>query len=225
MSRKRKAKSKFGETRRRERGNDRFIHRYLYRGTLFASHLECAWAHFFTELGLKWQYEPGPVWLSNAPWVPDFYLPELGCYAECKGQFIPEGFYDRVKETVRKQKAPVIILRGSPAGVYTQGHPHAEIFAFVLDGTHEEGVEEIRRLHAGISKSTGDFGFTKSYASGRYVRGLRTYRRYTKKPNERQENEEPPHVFLFEEIRKVIRSASIIDEIVDIKGPRPYGRT
>ena len=56
-----------------------------YKGYRFRSRLEARWAVFFDSLGLKWEYEPEGFELGEAGWyLPDFYLPELNCWAEVK---------------------------------------------------------------------------------------------------------------------------------------------
>lgn len=58
-----------------------------YAGCRFRSRLEARWAHFFDTLGLKWEYEPQGYLVGNAqrPYLPDFYLTDLGTWVEVKG--------------------------------------------------------------------------------------------------------------------------------------------
>jgi len=60
-----------------------------YNGTLFRSRLEARWAVFFHSMGIEYQYEPQHFEkdYSNRVirYLPDFYLPKLGCWAEVKG--------------------------------------------------------------------------------------------------------------------------------------------
>jgi hypothetical protein len=66
-----------------------------YAGCHFRSRLEARWAVFFDHLGIKWQYEPQGFEVSwrlslddgVIRYLPDFYLPDAGCYAEVKGQW------------------------------------------------------------------------------------------------------------------------------------------
>ncbi|MFB7440204.1 hypothetical protein ACFC01_17905 [Streptomyces mirabilis] len=58
-----------------------------YAGCRFRSRLEARWAVFFDQLGITWEYEPqgyivGP---ERVPYLPDFWLPELGLWVEVKG--------------------------------------------------------------------------------------------------------------------------------------------
>src|ERR1039457_3106365 len=58
-----------------------------YAGYRFRSRLEARWAVFFRHLGIRWDYEPqgyrvGP---AKRPYLPDFWLPDLGTWVEVKG--------------------------------------------------------------------------------------------------------------------------------------------
>lgn len=59
----------------------------LYRNCYFRSRLEARYAVFFDILKIAWRYEPeayrvGP---DRLPYLPDFYLPNLGTWVEVKG--------------------------------------------------------------------------------------------------------------------------------------------
>lgn len=58
-----------------------------YRGHLFRSRLEARWAVAFDRLGIAWKYETEGyrVGYDQHPYLPDFYLPVLGMWAEVKG--------------------------------------------------------------------------------------------------------------------------------------------
>lgn len=56
-----------------------------YKGYRFRSRLEARWAVFFDVLGVKWEYEKEGYDLGDAGWyLPDFWLPQIGCYWEIK---------------------------------------------------------------------------------------------------------------------------------------------
>ena len=56
-----------------------------YNGYRFRSRLEARWAVFFESLGIQYEYEPEGLVLSDGTWyLPDFYLPQFGCYFEVK---------------------------------------------------------------------------------------------------------------------------------------------
>ena len=72
-----------------------------YKGYRFRSRLEARWAVFFDALGIKYEYEPEGIVLSDGTgYLPDFYLPGFNCYFEVKRagiQGTPEG-----DEAIRK---------------------------------------------------------------------------------------------------------------------------
>ena len=56
-----------------------------YKDYLFRSRLEARWAVFFDACGIRWEYEPEGIILSDGSWyLPDFYLPDFHCYFEVK---------------------------------------------------------------------------------------------------------------------------------------------
>lgn len=61
----------------------------VYRGYKFRSRLEARWAVFFDSLGIRWEYEKEGYDLDGLWYLPDFWLPELNCWAEVKGK-IPD---------------------------------------------------------------------------------------------------------------------------------------
>lgn len=58
-----------------------------YGGHRFRSRLEARWAVIFDSLGIKWEYEPQGyrVGEERRPYLPDFYLTDLGWWIEVKG--------------------------------------------------------------------------------------------------------------------------------------------
>lgn len=58
-----------------------------YAGHLFRSRLEARWAVIFNSLGIRWEYEPQGylVGEDRRPYLPDFYLTDLGWWVEVKG--------------------------------------------------------------------------------------------------------------------------------------------
>lgn len=72
-----------------------------YKGYRFRSRLEARWAVFFDQMGIRYEYEPEGIMLSDGtPYLPDFYLPDFYCYFEVKRIGIrdtPEG-----DEAIRK---------------------------------------------------------------------------------------------------------------------------
>ncbi|NUQ95363.1 MAG: hypothetical protein HOY79_01935 [Streptomyces sp.] len=58
-----------------------------YAGHYFRSRLEARWATVFNDLGLRWEYEPQGYLVGERrrPYLPDFYLTDLGWWIEVKG--------------------------------------------------------------------------------------------------------------------------------------------
>jgi hypothetical protein len=56
-----------------------------YQGILFRSRAEARWAVFLNALGVRWEYEREGYDLNGIRYLPDFWLPELGCWYEIKG--------------------------------------------------------------------------------------------------------------------------------------------
>lgn len=56
-----------------------------YNGYRFRSRLEARWAVFFDTLGIKYEYENEGYDLETGYYLPDFWLPQLQCWMEIKG--------------------------------------------------------------------------------------------------------------------------------------------
>ena len=56
----------------------------VYAGRRFRSRLEARWAVFFDALDIRWQYEAEGYVIDGEPYLPDFYLPDLGYTIEIK---------------------------------------------------------------------------------------------------------------------------------------------
>lgn len=69
-----------------------------YKGYKFRSRLEARWAVFLDALGIEWKYEAEGYELGEYRYLPDFWLPRLGLWAEVKGD--PDGLrkdFDRMR--------------------------------------------------------------------------------------------------------------------------------
>lgn len=68
----------------------------FYKGYRFRSRLEARWAVLFDSAGIEWVYEQEGYQLSNGQnYLPDFWLPGLGVYAEVKAgkEYLRKSFY------------------------------------------------------------------------------------------------------------------------------------
>lgn len=101
-----------------------------YKGYLFRSRLEARWAVFFDYMGIRYEYEPEGIVLSDGTYyLPDFYLPEFHCYFEVKRNGIqdtPEGreAIRRIRNGADELEWAGIIAFGDPMddnlGIYCQ---------------------------------------------------------------------------------------------------------
>lgn len=57
-----------------------------YNGYRFRSRLEARWAVFYDALGVPYRYEPEGFETPDGPYLPDFWLPEQGCWVEIKAR-------------------------------------------------------------------------------------------------------------------------------------------
>jgi hypothetical protein len=85
-----------------------------YDGCHFRSRLEARWAVFFNSLGVKWEYEKEGYELLSGKYLPDFWLPELGCWLEIKGTEPTEVEKRLCEELAFATNTPVFIAWGLP---------------------------------------------------------------------------------------------------------------
>jgi hypothetical protein len=89
----------------------------VYKGYRFRSRLEARYAVFFDTLGIRWEYEKEGYDLGPAgKYLPDFWLPELTCFVEVKGQ---EPTDEEIQKTVLLRDAtgwPVVIVHSEVGG-------------------------------------------------------------------------------------------------------------
>jgi hypothetical protein len=68
-----------------------------FEGYLFRSRLEARWAVFFSEIGLRYEYEKEGFKLEDGSWyLPDFYLPSIHSWLEVK----PDSFSETERSRV-----------------------------------------------------------------------------------------------------------------------------
>lgn len=89
-----------------------------YKGYSFRSRLEARWAIYFDTIGLDWEYEVEGFQLGeNLRYLPDFWLPQVNCWAEVKPK-ISSGLskleMDKVKALVKQTNHSCILLVGTP---------------------------------------------------------------------------------------------------------------
>ncbi len=85
-----------------------------YKGYRFRSRLEAKWAVLFERLGIEWEYEKEGYDLGEAGWyLPDFWLPELKCFVEIKGDDPAESEIQKCFELAVQSEHPVILFCGT----------------------------------------------------------------------------------------------------------------
>lgn len=86
-----------------------------YKGYRFRSRLEARWAVFFDALKIAWEYEPQGFDLGELGcYLPDFWLPEWGCWAEVKPEEPSCEEVRRLEALADETDHPAVFLIGTP---------------------------------------------------------------------------------------------------------------
>lgn len=85
-----------------------------YRGIKYRSRTEARWAVFLDELRVPYAYEPEGFDLGGEWYLPDFWLPNPGCYLEIKGVAPDERERRMATKLVKAARCPVFIAVGAP---------------------------------------------------------------------------------------------------------------
>jgi hypothetical protein len=108
----------------------------------FRSKLEARWSIFFDEAGIPWEYEsrflrvPGGRRGAGINYLPDFWLPDAGQWAEVKGS--PQEEMPRIL-AIARGIGDLVILGNVPAipsrtfPVQLHGHADGRLFAVAWD--------------------------------------------------------------------------------------------
>jgi len=95
-----------------------------FDGWIFRSRLEARWAVFFKELGIEFQYEPEGFALPGTNYLPDFYLPQVRQFAECKPITLTVEEKQKTLLLSDATNCPVLMLVGPPDfRIYDAVHP------------------------------------------------------------------------------------------------------
>lgn len=87
-----------------------------YANHLFRSRLEARFAVYFDELNVQWEYEKEGFDLGDGLWyLPDFYLPDFGIYAEIKPTKFNYKEHQKCKRLAVLSQKKVIELVGLPS--------------------------------------------------------------------------------------------------------------
>ena len=107
-----------------------------YSGYNFRSRTEARWAVFFDCIGWNWQYEREGFHLPSGPYLPDFYFPDFGGWAEVKGKEFTSIEKQKCKE-LSIDGSIVILLDGLPDfksyECFSKGEEISNII-FITDG-------------------------------------------------------------------------------------------
>ena len=85
-----------------------------YRGRFFRSRLEARWAVFLDTLEVEWVYEREAYALRGGlAYLPDFWLPELDCWVEIKGEEASQEAHEKARALATATDKRVYIFSGS----------------------------------------------------------------------------------------------------------------
>ena len=108
-----------------------------YKGYRFRSRTEARWAVFFDSIGIDWEYEKEGYDLGVAGWyLPDFWLPQTGMWAEVKGRPFTHTEKMKLFTLALGTKSDVIMLDGAPCSRNYWGwayHEQADMSSINLD--------------------------------------------------------------------------------------------
>lgn len=86
-----------------------------YKGFSFRSRLEARYAALFDALGLVWEYEHQIYDCDSAGgYLPDFWLPQLKCFVEIKGEWPTEEELAKIQSLSLFSGFPVWLAIGTP---------------------------------------------------------------------------------------------------------------
>lgn len=85
----------------------------VYNGWHFRSRLEARWAMFFDNLDIKYDYEKEGFDLEGQWYLPDFWLSDLECWVEIKGQEPTEEEQNKARLLALYTSYPVHIIYGN----------------------------------------------------------------------------------------------------------------
>lgn len=87
----------------------------IYGMITYRSRTEARWAKFFEVLGIEAHYEAEGYALPSGWYLPDWWLPQLGHFAEVKGKEFSDEEIGKCEELAHATGFPVLLLPGPPA--------------------------------------------------------------------------------------------------------------
>jgi hypothetical protein len=116
-----------------------------FDGHRFRSRTEARWAVFFRELGLIYQYESEGYVLPSGEWyLPDFWLPEIDAWFECKGIPDSRGLNKAYELCVASQKIVMVGL-GTPS---LKKDDRDQILLYFWDANYRDALLYGDNLHS-----------------------------------------------------------------------------
>lgn len=85
-----------------------------YRGWKFRSRTEARWAVAFNEYEIDFEYEYEGFELPSGRYLPDFWLPQVGMFAEVKGREFTVNELMLAADLAEHSDHPVLLLEGTP---------------------------------------------------------------------------------------------------------------
>lgn len=136
-----------------------------YKGYRFRSRLEARWAVLFDAMDMRWEYEADGFTLPSGPYLPDFWLPEIGVWCEVKPND-DAVVWSKIYELAEHTTQPVAVLWGTPEAQWYPAivPPWQEI----VDGKEIEWPATEDWIELGASAATkcawlagGELGFSR----------------------------------------------------------------
>jgi hypothetical protein len=112
-----------------------------YKGYYFRSRLEARYAVYLDALGWNYEYEPEGYKLNSGHYLPDFYFPDINCYAEVKAKELNElelRLCCELSESVFKDSVGINV-------VLFEGQPDYKTFRSIVNGAIFDDVIPIKK--------------------------------------------------------------------------------
>lgn len=87
---------------------------FEYCGYSMRSHSETRWASMMDCMGVRWLYEWKTFKTGFGGYLPDFYLPDAGCFLEVKGPRPNKEEIGKAHDVEKSTGIPVVFAHGSP---------------------------------------------------------------------------------------------------------------
>jgi hypothetical protein len=97
-----------------------------YDGRFFRSRTEARWAVFFNAIGIKYEYEKEGFKLEHGCYLPDFWLPEIDCWIEIKGEKPTENENNLCSDLAFETKKRCFLFVGNPTITPDDGNNYTQ---------------------------------------------------------------------------------------------------